>query len=231
VSDHKKVFVLWSGGVDSTALIIHLLNAGYQVTAGRITIQNNEQQTRKEVAAINKMIPIITSFYPRFTSFYPRFTYTGSVSDICINGSVNNVLLQQVPMFLTVIYQLREYDEFAMGYVMNDDAVSFVPDIINIYNSYKPLVQHLPTITFPLLKEKKTDIYYILPESLKPLVVWCESTCIDDAPCGHCHSCERMINIGLMEKPSEDKLQEDDECCMKIQEDKPTYINFYDRRY
>jgi hypothetical protein len=40
-----------------------------------------------------------------------------------------------------------------------------------------------------------------------------------------------MINIGLMEKPSEDKLQEDDECCMKIQEDKPTYINFYDRRY
>jgi 7-cyano-7-deazaguanine synthase in queuosine biosynthesis len=227
VNEPKKVFVLWSGGVDSTALIIYLLGAGCRVTAGRITILNNEQQTRKEVAAIDKMAPIIRSFHP-------NFTYTGSVSDICINGSGNNVLLQQVPMFLTVIYQLRDYDEFAMGYVMNDDAVSFVPDIINIYNSYKPLVQNLPTITFPLLKERKTDIYYALPESLKPLVVWCDSTCIDDAPCGHCHSCERMINIGLMEKPSEDKLkvEDDEECCMKIKEDKPIYINFYNyRRY
>jgi hypothetical protein len=43
-----------------------------------------------------------------------------------------------------------------------------------------------------------------------------------------------MINIGLMEKPSEDKLkvEDDEECCMKIKEDKPIYINFYNyRRY
>lgn len=182
----KKIFVLWSAGIDSTFLIFHLLNKGYQVDAGYIKLLQNKNQTKRELKAIKKMIPLIND---------PNFNYVGVLNEVNIVNS-GNVILNQIPIFLTSLYHLEKYDEVAMGFVMNDDTISWIPDIINCYESFRPLVCNLPKLTFPLIKLKKTTLYESLPKKVKNEVVWCED---EDGMynkvtgyCNTCHSCKRM---------------------------------------
>lgn len=188
----SKIFVLWSGGVDSTRLIWELLTLGHEVHAGYIKILNNEQQSIRELAAMESMAPFFTEAY--------NFKFLGVLTEMLICNATDNSILPQFPMFLTCVYHLKNgYDKIAMGYVMNDDAISFLDDITNCYNSYRPLVDHLPELIFPLIKKRKATVYDTLPEKLKPLVVWCENPSETVSVCGTCCSCKRMIEAGRQE--------------------------------
>ena len=61
---YKKVFVFWSGGLDSTYLVQWLLEQNYHVITGYIEICNNDIKTKMELAAINKMYDIFNDKYP-----------------------------------------------------------------------------------------------------------------------------------------------------------------------
>ncbi len=183
---NKRVFVLWSGGVDSTYLIHHLLEQGYYVDAGYIKIIENKAQTDRELAAIDRLLPLIDD---------SNFKYLGILNELKIVNS-GNVILNQIPMFLTALYHLGPYDEFATGFIMNDDTVSWIPDIISCYKGFKGLVRNLPTMTFPLIKLKKMDLWRRLPENIRNNVVWCEDEDglydPEKRGCSACHSCLRM---------------------------------------
>ncbi|NVN99083.1 MAG: hypothetical protein HXX17_07130 [Geobacteraceae bacterium] len=183
---NKHAFVLWSGGIDSTYLITHLLEQGYRVDAGYIKIIVNKEQSVRELAAIERLLPLIDN---------NNFKYLGILNELNIVNS-GNVILNQIPMFLTALYHLGPYDEFATGFIMNDDTISWIPDIVACYNGFKPLVRNLPTITFPLIKLKKMEILRRLPDVLKENVVWCEDEDGLYQPeingCNTCHSCLRM---------------------------------------
>lgn len=182
----KKVFVLWSAGVDSTYLILYLLQKGYKVDAGYIKLLQNEKQTIRELEAINRLLPLIDDV---------NFTYRGVLNEVNIVNS-GNVILNQIPIFITALYHLEKYEEFAMGFIMNDDTISWIPEIIACYEGFRPLVCNLPKLTFPLIKLKKATLYNSLPIKIQKQVEWCEDE--DDKydpetkKCDSCHSCKRM---------------------------------------
>jgi hypothetical protein len=93
-----------------------------------------------------------------------------------------------------------------MGYVMNDDAISYIDDIKRVYNSYKSLSDSLVPIKFPLKKFKKEMIIDELPEKYSELTITCEeprikgngnAEILDYDACGYCPACKRQLNTGI----------------------------------
>ena len=183
--------VAWSGGLDSTGLIYDLLSKGHYVSTVYVKIKNNKQQSKKELKAISKM----RSYFSQY-SFEFRGYQEIQISAIAKPG----LHLNQVPILLLgLLYSLNsEFDsKVALGYIMNDDAISYLPEIKRVWKSYSHLLsQSTPPLEFPLIKTKKSEIYQQLPTSLKESITWCES---EDQklsePCGKCPSCIRMNDL------------------------------------
>lgn len=183
-------FVLWSGGLDSTYLIEHLLTEGHKVTAGYIEVKNNDVQTKRELEAIDKLQVIFNKLY------HQTFKYNGIVLSINVLSPSSNLILQQAAIWTSSwITVPKECDYIALGYVMNDCALSYLDDIRNAFNGIAGLVyKHIPVV-FPLIKYSKPQIWDNISYDLQKHITWCES--LDQDKCGQCVSCKRMINDGL----------------------------------
>jgi 7-cyano-7-deazaguanine synthase in queuosine biosynthesis len=182
----KKVFVLWSGGLDSTFLVEKNLKEGNEVLAGYIELKNNERKTIREKKAMNELSILFRKNYPKFWDY-------GTIGEYFIRESGINVALKQLPLWITATLYLPRVDEIQIGYTMNDDAISYIPDVISIYAAYQNIMlDKLPPLIFPLIKQKKADTLYTISEEVRKLVTFCESENSDF--CGKCHSCERMID-------------------------------------
>jgi len=192
----KKVLLAWSGGLDSTYLIQYYLQAGYSVDVVNCSFQNSSQtQMKREDKAIKKMLK---------GYFKDKDVKLLGKSTITFTGySFSKLFLGQVPTWVynLINYLNSEHTEVAVGYVMNDDAISFLDDIRKLWNSYAGLVKEtLPPLVFPLIKYTKTFIYGDLHPELKKHITWCESFGPADL-CGTCHSCRRMIDLGIQTPP------------------------------
>lgn len=184
----KDVFVLWSGGLDSTFLVEKNLIEGNNVFTGYVKIGNNFEKSKKELNAISKM-------YDYFKCHYNGYLCdNGIISECTINQTNTNLLLKQLPMWLNSLLYINErYDEIQIGYTMNDDAISYIPDILKIYYSYEGITKNpLPKLVFPLMKQRKSETLFLISDEIRKLVVFCEDEFSDF--CGTCHSCKRMID-------------------------------------
>lgn len=202
----KNIFVLWSGGLDSTYLIHKLLKEGHKVTAGYIQLLNNEVQSKRELRAIENLEEYFTEHYRN------NFVSNRIISSIELKLVSNNLQLTQAfvwPFVLASVH--KEIDEVAMGYVLNDCAVSFLDDIRNVYKSFAGLLHKEIPVTFPIIKMNKDVMWKELPRQLQVFISWCESDREGVFKCGHCLSCKRMIDVGIMAKDDE-KLQNDIAC-------------------
>lgn len=191
----KKIFVLWSGGMDSTYLILKLLSEGHSVDAGYIDIENNEYKNEMEQKAINNITPIIQRDYS-------KFNYVGVTYKILMNRDGGTLKLRQVPLFiLGLLYEIgKEYDEVAIGYVVGDCVISWLDDIRRIWKSYKSLLcGKIPKLTFPLHNyTKEFDICDSIPESIRSYLVWCENPKKAGDKfenCGNCLPCKRNKSV------------------------------------
>lgn len=182
----KDVFVLWSGGLDSTFLVEKNLIDGNSVTVGYAKLNNNEKKTEKELASIKKMLGIFKTRCPG------TVRDLGVISEHLFNLGSGNLTLKQLPVWInSLLYLDRNYEEIQIGYTMNDDAISYIPDIHKIYDAYRGLMtRDMSPITFPLMKQKKADTLYLISDDIRKLIVFCEDERSDF--CGTCHSCLRM---------------------------------------
>ena len=88
---------------------------------------------------------------------------------------------------------------------MNDDAISFLPEIQKIYKSYNLICDNLIPLKFPIIKKMKWMLWEELPKVYHDYIVTCESprlgtTIMGDGmeiinydPCGHCLPCEKIL--------------------------------------
>jgi hypothetical protein len=189
---NKRVLISWSGGLDSTYLIQHYLDLGYHVDVVNCDFKNAyASQMKREQAAMKKMMK---GYFRN-----KNVTLVGTSHIHCEGHCFATLNLTQPPVWLfnLVNYLRAEHTEVAIGYVMNDDAVSFLDVITNIWNSYAGLLGiPLPPLVFPLIKRKKTSLYYELNDELKKHITWCENPEKEDR-CGKCPSCKKMLDLGL----------------------------------
>jgi hypothetical protein len=204
----KKVAVLFSGGLDSTYLVWKNLKEGNDVRPIYIEIENNVDKTILEK---NRIELLHDEFKKEFNTevfyrseganIYP-INYAVKIS---VGTSESSLYFKQMPIWIfTLLYcQSLDVDEIQIGYVMNDDAISYLSDIEKMYYSYQPVFDKMKPIAFPLTKHSKNTMAHELPPQYMSLIVSCENPSItgnksgkfiEYEPCGCCAPCMRIID-------------------------------------
>ena len=156
----KKVGVLFSGGLDSTYLIWKNLKEGNTVVPFYFEIENNG---KKPMLEKNRIELLRNEFNEEFDGKVEYINYTLKIQVI---ESSSTLHFKQIPIWILGLLfgQDKGLSEIQIGYVMNDDAVSYLDDIKKIYESYSVISDELISITFPLYKYKKWQMLEELPE-------------------------------------------------------------------
>lgn len=195
----KRVAVLFSGGLDSTYLVWKNLVDGNIVLPIYVEIENNEVKTILEK---NRIKLLHKEFSKEFTSYKIENIYYGI--RVSVHADEDGLHFKQMPIwiFAGVFIQGMDIDELQIGYVMNDDAISYIDDIKNIYHSYQTICDPMKPLAFPLTKRKKWQIVQELPKKYLDLIFSCENARIVDSkdaefieyePCCDCIPCRTII--------------------------------------
>lgn len=204
----KSVFVLWSGGIDSTYLILRLLEDGFHVEAGYVNIRNNRLKTPMEKAALSKLAPAIREFFP-------SFKYEGVIYSASNNvGYQRGLKYKQLPYFLHAFLVAPHTDYRALGYVAGDSAIKNLGNITALYNSYGQVYNgKMPELVFPIRKTTKAEILAYMEANYKGIIeecVWCERPMGEHfKPCESCTPCRRRANEMLGAEVRSGSLMED----------------------
>lgn len=176
--------VLWSGGLDSTYMIYKYLQEHHRVEAYYIEIKNNKEKTKRELTSIKELCKLFKDY---------AFEYKGILAEFSLNIIDDNVsAFHQSPFWITSAYYLK--GPVSIGYVMNDDSISYLQDYNNIAKSYNTLRNTPLKLEFPLYKTSKQEILKYLPKEYLKHITYCESE-EKLTSCGKCHSCRRYKTI------------------------------------
>jgi len=193
--NQKNILVSFSGGLDSTYLVYKNLKEGHKVTGIYTKILNNKIKIDVELQQSNQITELFQKEFP------DQFTLEQGI-DIMVYGYCDLYLKQIMIWIMSSLYHGSKYDEVHIGAVMNDDLISYIPDVKKTWKSFEFLSQDLPKLRFPLSKLPKWEIVEQLPLQYKELVVYCEDPKIIKRiggknpriifeNCGHCNPCSR----------------------------------------
>ena len=196
----SNIFCFWSGGLDSTYMVNKLLSEGHTVITGFCHFHNNFKAMEREKIARENLTPFFIEKYPE------TFVDMGEILALNVNIHNDKIPLKQACVFLASYialpnYSYRKIEKVALGYVMNDDAISWLDELRHIFDAFNKFSGDNMELIFPLIKEHKFTMYNALPDKLRSNITWCESS--NDLnefnnSCGICISCKRMINAGII---------------------------------
>lgn len=194
----SSVFVLWSGGLDSTYLIVRLLESGHQVHTGYVEIQNNAKKTKAEVKALKKLVPKLHRLFPH------SFNYYGKIYAAHNHIHEPGLKFRQVPYFIHALLATPRTDYRALGYVAGDSAIKLLEDIRAAYNAYAPLYNgSFPKLCFPIKNISKQQIIEHMSNKYASFLKdcwWCENppeNLTRRQNCRMCKPCRRMLEISF----------------------------------
>lgn len=196
-STGKQYIALWSGGLDSTAMIYRYLRAGHSVHAISCQLINNEGQARKEIQARKQLAQLFRRDFPTtFSCWVDRLTtlqHTGE-SFISVRGSARLVLPQAPLWIMTALYadapSGEEIQAVLIGYVSGDDALEYEAELRAAWQGFDGLVHHLPPLEFPLATVRKSELVEGLPPDYLRHVWVCGEPQKGRA-CDQCCDCRR----------------------------------------
>lgn len=199
----KKVYILFSGGLDSTYLVWKNLKDGNTVKPIYIDLLNNSDKSKIEKQQTNVL------YYEFKKEFGKLIEPIDIVASVSIQKSWG-VSFPQPFLWTTLIPFINSssYDEIQIGYVINDDAISFLSEIKKLYKASQPFLhEKLIPLKFPIIKEYKGTIIRELPIQYVKYITSCEAPniknfsmringmkCMFFSPCKHCVSCKKIIN-------------------------------------
>lgn len=196
----STVLIPWSGGMDSTYLVYKAILAGCRVTTAYYKIENNDLKTKAELEA---RIPMIEYFYQLAREHNTRYSDLGVVFTVDVGHHRNHVgQFTQTPLWvLASAYCAADYDYVAMGFVQNDDTLSWLNEYTRLFNAYKQ-IQHdfvkppKVKLIYPISKSSKGVIYHQLPSDLRNKTWTCEEPLEHEGKyyeCGNCKPCKTHI--------------------------------------
>jgi 7-cyano-7-deazaguanine synthase in queuosine biosynthesis len=191
MSKEKRPLVLWSGGFDSTCLVIDKLHDG-DIDILYIDLENNWIMQRQERRAICKMKALIKDANLKgqiINSFNFRYGMIPVTKSVYAQPAL---WLQAASM----IADAEHHSEVNIAYVRHDDAWHYKTEIMNAYTALNQLTSpdNIVPVKFPfewftkttLLEQLKTFEYH---KPLLNLIYYCEAG--TKKPCGECSSCKR----------------------------------------
>jgi len=183
----RRAYVLWSGGLDSTALVYLLLTHGYEVCAGHVVLSNNVEQSMVETRAIERLTALFDRDFPG------RFSCEQTMKTEVCNCYKDMRLTQPIIWVTAAAMAAKDCDVVAFGYVMYDCAISFLPEIAAAYEALVSFRRGIaPRIVFPFRKTMKEEIVQLLPEEYQVRITWCENPTKRGKVCGSCKPCRTM---------------------------------------
>ncbi|MDA3781517.1 MAG: hypothetical protein PF487_15015 [Bacteroidales bacterium] len=123
----KKVAVLFSGGLDSTYLVWKNLNDGNQLFPIYVEIENNYIKTILEK---NRTELLYNEFSKEFNlsgNHEKKIHDVHNVISVGLKANMCNIYFKQVPIWILAMMfcQNMDIDEIQIGYVGNDDVISY----------------------------------------------------------------------------------------------------------
>lgn len=228
----KRRLIFWSGGLDSSYLVYKSLWEGYEVHAVYVEIGNNAMKVERERAAIKKML---VHFEPMGLVYQEQF----------ISATIDNLFdyvpneeheltgpgFKQFPIFVLGLFMAAgHFDEIAMGYIMNDDFISYVNDATALFDKIKAFTHGRDTkLVFPLMKLDKAWILVKTPAWIKNMMTTCESPLHIDF-CGNCITCGKLklADGDLFNRRQAECMNESDE--KEVEKEKPMLLPIKKKR-
>lgn len=213
----SRVFIPWSGGMDSTYLVYRAILAGCRVTTAYFKVENN---TEKVKAELNARVPMIEYFRTLARDHNAEYDDLGVIFSVDVGaehtrGTVGK--FSQTPLWiLASAYCAKDYDYVAMGFVQGDETVSWFKEYTRLFEGYKKIQADFVTppkvkLIFPISRTRKDDIYWNLPDELRNKTWTCEApTVINDEfhECGICKPCKtHLANTGRLNFPYVDRAE------------------------
>lgn len=201
---YKDINIFWSGGLDSTFMMIWLAAKGYMVHTHWVELTCNKNKNELETEAREKIMKTLAEEYP---SIRRRIRYNKE-SSVMIkhNGMIRSALGQATTWIYAMQLIDHDVDDFAIGYVAGDDAVAMIDDINYLIKANDRMAKNGKNarVHFPLAKMKKIWFYGEMPESICKDLHWCElggnpSTCSCPACKTHRHMLDSLGEVKLIE--------------------------------
>jgi 7-cyano-7-deazaguanine synthase in queuosine biosynthesis len=199
----KHPLVLWSGGFDSTCLVIEKLQEG-DIDVMYVRLENNERMQRREKKAIGKLKILIKDANLK-GSVINEFSFGYEYIDITKGMFALPGLWLQAAVYLV---NPQVHSEINIGYVKGDDAWHYKSQIQKVYKSLLALVcdsQDVVPLKFPYEWYTKADILagmesFMYNKQMMNLIYYCENGA--KSPCGSCGSCKRHSSeLGIVKEP------------------------------
>jgi len=192
----KRILIPWSGGLDSTALVISAYSHNIPFDTCFFKINNNVQLQIEELKARKKILKYLKKQH----SMQPH------ISDVISNINAINVpsdaqLLLPALLIATLLMtvNLKLYSEIQFGYIKGDDFWHVKEHFEKMFYSGFKMTRsaEIPKITYPFEWHKKDQIkrdYYSGEyETIFNKIWFCEKP-ENRTPCEKCTSCIRHYN-------------------------------------
>ena len=203
----KTVIVLFSGGLDSTFVLVRSLEEGHHVYPVYVDTAISDAQKKLELQQGAKIVDVLGR---RFQDLDWR-----RVVKIDVNGSTSRIVLNQPPVWMYgALLALGsvpcDVDEVRLAYVPGDQAFAYADEIRALW---KALCGFLspdyrnggPEVVFPASKwMKHMEVEYLKERGFRDVFLettWCEDPVEHDdgsfSTCDECSSCRAMKMNGM----------------------------------
>jgi len=190
----KRPLILWSGGFDSTILLINELHKT-DVDVLYVNLENNTRQQKREQRAIKKLKVIIND-----ANLQGKIINEHSFGYQTIKVSKKSYTQPCLwLMASSFIANSDIHSSVKIAYVRYDDAWHYKGEMLNVYNSLNSLIcqEKMVDLEFPFEWHTKSDLYEIVRDftyidQIMKTISYCESNYEDR--CNDCDSCKRHQN-------------------------------------
>lgn len=195
-ANSKHIVVPWSGGADSTLIIIKLckwLNNNLDVLNKLTRIylvsatSNQTQHKREKLAREN----ILKYLKKKYKNVFQKVSLVALENDLLSYDCTNKDTLHQPYWWITSILGKFNNSTFLFGYHKGDDFWMMLDKhkkLIDITFEY--LARTKCYVYYPLARMYKDEILKELPERVFNSISYCERNDDVNEPCGECESCK-----------------------------------------
>ncbi|AIX13025.1 putative alpha hydrolase [Erwinia phage phiEa2809] len=185
-----NVNLLWSGGADSTFLLLALLVKGCAVRTFHVNLLNNKVKNEREKEARDIIFDAVSKQYSGLIKNWSKQDWAQQEFDI--PGSTRQSISQALYWLVATQTKTAGWGTaFAIGYVNGDDAIYYIPALQAIVDGFNMMCapEDKITVSFPLARVKKSWCWDAMPEIISQHIVWCEAE--KPGPDCQCAPCRR----------------------------------------